>query len=213
MELSPAGMKLILYHEVGGGEAYYKKALARPSYPGGESGVTIGIGYDLGYTPRARFLSDWHMLPDDVRDRLSATIGVKGLRARERAKEVRDIVIPWEWALEVFERATLPFWLEQTRRAFPGVDKLPWDASSALVSLVFNRGPSMEGERRREMRAIREAVVVHDLPKIARQLRAMKRIWEGKGLPGLLRRRDDEARLVEQAAQNGQQRATGASAR
>lgn len=197
--LSPKGWDLVMEFEVGGGEGYYRKALARPTWPGGESGVTIGIGYDLGYTPRARFLSDWHSLPDEVRDRLGAVIGVKGLRARERCKELRDIVISWEDALEVFERETVPFWIAQTKVAFPGVEGLPWDAASALVSLVFNRGPAMEGEKRREMREIREAVKRKDLKRIAQQLRAMKRIWQGKGLPGLLRRRDAEAALVEAA--------------
>jgi GH24 family phage-related lysozyme (muramidase) len=57
----------------------------------------------------------------------------------------------------------------------------------------------MEGDRRQEMRAIREAVAKKDLPEIVRQLRAMKRIWEGQGLDGLLRRRDAEADLVESA--------------
>jgi hypothetical protein len=196
-EISPAGLKLLLDFEVGGGRAYYEKFLSRPSWPGGESGVTIGVGYDLGYTPRERFLGDWHALEDDVRDRLGATIGCKGLRARERCKEVADIRIPWGTALEVFERSTLPFWIAQTKRAFPGSQDLDWDVFSALVSLVFNRGPSMDGDRRREMRAIRDAVVSHDIPQIAKQLRSMKRLWPN--VAGLRRRRDAEASLVENA--------------
>lgn len=198
-ELSPKALKLLLDYEVGGGEAYYKKALSRPTWPRGESGVTIGVGYDLGYTPRARVNADWHMLDQTTLDRLGATIGVKGTKASARAKEVRDIVIPWATAFEVFQRATVPFWIAQTRAAFPGIDALPWDAAGALVSLVFNRGPSMEGERRTEMRAIRVAVAAHDLPLIAKQLRRMKRLWIGKGLDGLLARREAEAVLVEQA--------------
>ena len=196
-ELSPKAMKLILDCEVGGGKSHYDKQLARPTWPGGESGVTIGIGYDLGYTPRARVNADWHMLDQTTLDRLGAAIGVKGRRASVRAKEVRDITIPWETAFEVFQRATVPFWIAQTRSVFPGIDALPWDAAGALVSLVFNRGPSMVGERRAEMRAIRDAVVAHDLPAIAKQLRHMKRLWMGKGLDGLLARREAEAKLVE----------------
>jgi GH24 family phage-related lysozyme (muramidase) len=65
--------------------------------------------------------------------------------------------------------------------------------------LVFNRGPGMDGERRREMRAVRDAVAEKDLREIVRQIRAMKRIWEGQGLDGLLRRRDAEADLIESA--------------
>lgn len=196
-ELSAAGMKLILDYEVGGGKAYYEKRLSRPTWPGGQSGVTIGIGYDLGYTPRERFLGDWHALEDADRDRLSATIGVKGVRARERAKEVRDIVIPWDVAYEVFQRRTIPFWIDQTRKAFPGVDDLPWDVLGAMVSLVFNRGPDMSGDRRREMRDIRDAIIHHDVGRIAKALRSMKRLWRGKGLDGLLARREAEALLVE----------------
>jgi hypothetical protein len=199
-ELSPKGLQLILDYEVGGGEAYYKRYLSRPTWPGGESGVTVGVGYDLGYTPRDRFQGDWHALDDEVRDRLAATIGTKGVRARERTKEVKDIVIPWGMAFEVFQRRTLPFWIEQTKKAFPGVEALPWDVLGALTSLVFNRGPAMDGERRREMRNIRTAVQERDLEKIARNLRAMKRLWQGKGLPGLLKRREAEAEMVEQAA-------------
>ena len=36
-----------------------------------------------------------------------------------------------------------------------------------------------------------------DLQEIANQIRAMKCLWEGKGLDGLLKRRDAEADLVE----------------
>jgi GH24 family phage-related lysozyme (muramidase) len=51
--------------------------------------------------------------------------------------------------------------------------------------------------RRREMRAIRDAVPRGNLPEIAAQLRSMKRLWERQGLDGLLKRREAEARLVE----------------
>jgi peptidoglycan hydrolase-like protein with peptidoglycan-binding domain len=32
-----------------GGRDYYDSSCARPAWPGGDSGVTIGVGYDLGY--------------------------------------------------------------------------------------------------------------------------------------------------------------------
>jgi GH24 family phage-related lysozyme (muramidase) len=54
----------------------------------------------------------------------------------------------------------------------------------------------MDGDRRTEMRAIRDAVAQGDLAEIANQLRVMKRLWIGKGLDGLLKRRDAEADLV-----------------
>jgi GH24 family phage-related lysozyme (muramidase) len=52
-------------------------------------------------------------------------------------------------------------------------------------------------DRGKEMRAIRDAVAVGDVQEIANQLRSMKRLREGKGLDGLIKRREDEAELVE----------------
>ena len=46
------------------------------------------------------------------------------------------------------------------------------------------------------MAAIKELVASADYEGIAQQIRVMKRLWEGSGLSGLLKRRDDEARLV-----------------
>jgi GH24 family phage-related lysozyme (muramidase) len=100
-------------------------------------------------------------------------------------------------ARRVFLTRTVPRYQQLTAKAFPGVQNLPADAQGALFSLVYNRGTSMEGEKRTEMRAIRDAVARGDLADIAKQLRAMKRLWIGKGLDGLLARRDAEADLVE----------------
>jgi GH24 family phage-related lysozyme (muramidase) len=49
------------------------------------------------------------------------------------------------------------------------------------------------------MRAVRDAVAEGNLQEIADQIRSMKRLWEGKNLGGLLKRRDAEADLVESA--------------
>jgi hypothetical protein len=203
VKLSSKALALIIEFEVGGGKSYYEKALARPTWPGGASGVTIGIGYDLGYTPRERFLGDWASLEDPIRERLAAVIGIKGYTASGKVSGLRDIRIPWDVALSVFDARTVPYWIEQTLKAFPGANKLPADAFGALVSLVFNRGPATAGKNREEMAAIMhllaDGVQAGDLAKIAAQLRTMKRIWQGKGLPGLIRRREAEAQLVESA--------------
>ena len=100
-------------------------------------------------------------------------------------------------AKQVFLERSVPKYQAQTQQAFPGVDALPADAQGALFSLVYNRGTSMNGDSRKEMRAIRDAVPNGDLQEIANQLRAMKRLWVNKGLDGLLKRRDAEADLVE----------------
>lgn len=167
-------------------------------WPGGESGVTIGFGYDLGYVTAAQFQEDWgDQLPADVMTKLKTAIGLKGIPAKNKAAQLKDVKIDRAPSLVVFTERTVPQYEAQTRAAFPGFDALATDAQGALVSLVFNRGASMKGDRRTEMRAIRDAVPSGDLQEIADQLRKMKRLWVGQGLDGLLRRRDAEADMVE----------------
>ena len=167
-------------------------------WPGGASGITIGYGYDLGQVKAERFVADWgDVLPVAQLERLKAVIGLGGEKAKAAAPGLADIMIGKDVSLKVFLTRTVPEYQKQTEAAFPGLDRLPADAQGALVSLVYNRGPKMEGDRRKEMRAIRDAVGKGDLKEIAAQLRAMKRLWEGQGLPGLLKRRDAEAVLVE----------------
>lgn len=55
----------------------------------------------------------------------------------------------------------------------------------------------MSGDNRLEMRNIRLLVPKKDYKGIAEEIRKMKRIWVGKNMDGLLRRRDAEANLVE----------------
>ncbi len=57
----------------------------------------------------------------------------------------------------------------------------------------------MKGDSRKEMRAIRDLVPKGDLKGIAAELRAMERLWKGKDQRGLLKRREAEAELVENA--------------
>jgi GH24 family phage-related lysozyme (muramidase) len=173
------------------------------SWPGGDSGITIGIGYDLGFATADEFRSDWSdCLATGDCDALAEVIGHKGQDAKARAAALKAILIKRADAERVFIQRSIPKAQRDTAAAFPGVEKLPADAQGALVSLVYNRGGGMgvqgqsSWDARREMRAIRDAVARGDLREIAAQLRSMKRLWEGKGLGGLVKRRDAEADLV-----------------
>ena len=194
-DFSPKALKLILDFE----------GLNQPGkWPGGASGVTIGIGYDLGYVTVDQYESDWgERLGTDVRGRLKDAVGLRAVRAKNRAPDLADIRVRRAPSEEVFTQRTIPLYTVRASQAFPGFEALPADVQGALVSLVYNRGASMVDDspedRRREMRAIRDAVAEDDLQEIAGQLRAMKRLWVGKGLDGLLTRRDAEAALVESA--------------
>jgi GH24 family phage-related lysozyme (muramidase) len=81
--------------------------------------------------------------------------------------------------------------------------RLPGDVQGALCSLVFNRGGDMTGDRRLEMRQIRDAIVDSSLTmkqrllSIEASIRAMERIWRGTDVGrGLIKRRNAEADLV-----------------
>ena len=195
--LSDKAYKLILEYEVGGGEKYYNKCLKHPCYPGGESGVTIGIGYDMGYNTAAQFATDWKGILDaGSYTRLAAHLGKKSSNAKVAIPSVKDIVIPWDSAEVVFKGNTLPRFIKETKRAFPGSQELHPDAFGALVSLVFNRGGSTVGSSRAEMLNIKNLIASKDYEAIANEIKKMKRLWIGKGLDGLLTRRDDEASLI-----------------
>ena len=56
--------------------------------------------------------------------------------------------------------------LQSDKKAFPSLEELPAEVQGGVVSLVFNRGTSREGDRR-EMRAIRDFVPKKDLHGIA----------------------------------------------
>lgn len=197
-QLSPKSIDLILEYEVGGGQSYYNKYLQKPTWPKGASGVTIGIGYDLGYNDLNQFTKDWQgKISDEDFVRLSKVLGKKGDSAANVVGSVRDILVPWSAAFEVFQNNTIPRFIKQTLEAFPQADQLHPDAFGALVSIVFNRGASVTGDSRREMLNIRHLVPSKNYKAIAQEVRNMKRLWIGKGLNGLLTRREEEAKIIE----------------
>jgi hypothetical protein len=202
--LSKKSLELILEFEVGGGENYYNKFLKNPTWPGEQSGVTIGVGYDLGYVNKAEFTNDWKELPQKDFDRLYKVVGIKGIAAKDLIRGLKDISIPWDLALKVFNNKTVTKFYNLTQQTFPNFDNLPEDAKGGLVSLVFNRGNALEGDRRREMKLIRDGMKLVStfdqkaLTFIANQIRNMKRIWAGGSIEkGMSRRRDAEAKLIE----------------
>lgn len=194
--IGDSGVMFIVNQETGG-RKYYDAKLTHPTWPGGESGVTLGIGYDAGYNTYDQIQKDWG---DEMSNTLRPIIGLKGAAAKSALatyKGVQAIEVKFSEAICVFEHSTLPRFWKETKKAFPGVEELCPSAITALISLVFNRGASMEGERRAEMRTIKSMVPKKDYKGIAGQLREMKRLWAKVGLDGLLTRREEEAKLVE----------------
>ncbi|CAH2606127.1 conserved protein of unknown function (plasmid) [Rhodovastum atsumiense] len=178
--------------------AYYQAHYQHPKWPGGASGVTVGIGYDLGTVFPAQFRADWSdVLPTATVDLLAKVVGKSGAAAQAALPSVAAAVVPLDAAMAVFRKRTVPEFTRQTLAAFPGCGALPADCFGVLVSLVYNRGTSMTGDRRSEMRAIRSAIAAGRPQDVPAQVRAMKRLWPGANERGLRDRREAEAQLFE----------------
>lgn len=195
--ISARAVAMIEEFEVGGAQNYQP----HPAWPGGASGVTIGVGYDLGYAVPDQIAKDWYALPDAARCRLQSYAGRTGAAAASLLPGARDIEIPRPIAFQVFEERDIPRNCLLTSQTFLHCDELSADSFGALVSLVFNRGTAMTDTQpnanRLEMRQIRDAMAASDFQLIPGFIRAMKRLWQGQRLAGLLVRRDTEAGLFE----------------
>lgn len=193
--LHPEALALILDFE----------GIDQPSkWPGNSSGITLGRGYDLGFCTISQLRTDWaRHLPAYAIELLERACGVTGRNAAAIASRYGNIRITTAAADEVFARATTPKWIAETKRAFPGSQNLPPLIFGALVSLVFNRGGSMDGPSRLEMRQIHEHIELFNAGQmnlkdtakaIANSIKLMQRLWPDT--PGLQRRRRAESDLV-----------------
>ena len=194
MNLSNEGLQLILDWEVGGGRAYYDKQLQHPIVPDPEhtdSGVTIGIGWDCGYNTERTLQTEWgECLGEDVIAAFKPVLRLRGMQAKAALPSVQHITIAWEDALKQFTTYTVPRYWQMTCTAFPGIEQAPQGVQEALLSLVFNRGSGMDGDRRLEMREIRALVAAGAWGDIAAKIRDIKRLWPNTR--GLVRRREAE---------------------
>lgn len=197
-ELDPLATALITRWEVTS-EAVYVRKYQGVICPGGASGPTIGIGYDLGHQTASTIRADWRAHADVAR--LATGSGQVGPAkcAAWRAQH-RDVRVPLAMAQAVFEESTLPAYTRAAERALgkQAWAGLPIPYRAGMKSLGYNRGWSMVGERRREMRAIRDdCVPPADAACGARELLSMCRLWAGTpNDAGLCGRRKDEARVI-----------------
>jgi GH24 family phage-related lysozyme (muramidase) len=202
--ISQRAIELIIHFEVSS-PARYEREFQSPIWPYGQSGVTIGIGYDLGYVRPEWFREDWpveqSLLSEADYQRLLPTVGKKGPEAGALIPSVSSIRIPWEIARRQFLRYVLQRYVAETEAGLRNTDKLSEDCLGALASLVYNRGASFQsqGARYRHMRNIFDHSVREDWHLVRQELLDMREIWAGDpNLRGLLRRRELEAQLFQQ---------------
>ena len=203
--LATNGVAFIAREETGG-LAYYHIVTRWPHFPGLSSGITIGVGYDLRFNSEENFQNLWeeHLSPE-ILDELSKDIGKPGTKKRVKELKKLGVEIPFKSAWPVFIDNTLPRYFSDTEVIYHSLARLPDLCRSVLVSIVFNRGNSLQGARRIEMRAIRDILLTADdlrlhkrkrkmiLENIEDQLISMQRLWEPSS--GVYKRRQAEANL------------------
>lgn len=139
-----------------GGPRYYNRYLTTPLNPVNDfSGLTVGVGYDLGYYSADQIKSDWkgYISEEDI-DKLASVSGLKGREASGRHRGVVGVSISYDVALAQFTKVTLPTWLMKAYKLWPNFDALNDRQKTALVSLTFNRGTSLAGSTRSEMKEV-----------------------------------------------------------
>ena len=194
--ISRKSVDLIIQQEIGGRNVYEKK-YNKPTWAGGQSGLTIGIGFDCGYCTENELFATWKDLNLNYLNALKRFCGIKGEAVKTMMKgEILNVRIPYNIAYEVFVKVSIPRYFNMTKLIYPQLETLNEDTQGALVSMVYNRGMKLEGDSRTEMKAIVDLVAKQDYHGIAEEIEKSKRLWEGKGLDGLVLRREAEADLV-----------------
>ena len=194
LEISRQSFDMLVNSEAGSQHSYEAR-LMQPMIASPDGGIAIGIGYDLGTRSDAQIRADWHgRIDDKTLERLLAVQGQKGRIAQAALHTIRDIQIPYDAAVAVFERTLAEFAIVAPK-TFPGIERLPPDARGALLSLIYNVGTSMAGPRRAAMRAIRKEVA-EESPSLDRLADLVANLQLGASFRSVQQRRRLEAELI-----------------
>ena len=198
MRSSQRAFLMIIGFEVSD-QATYNRLYRSPTWPGGASGVTIGIGWDCGYATAAEISAAWspYLTPDMIM-RLCGAAGMTGARAQVETHKLRTAVsVSWTAAMAVFQNRDMPKWERLVEKTLPNTDLLSGDSFGSLVSIAYNRGASFsaEGDRYLEMREIHANMAAKNFAAIPGNIRSMVRLWPN--VAGLISRRRQEADLFQ----------------
>lgn len=213
-KLDTDGIGIIARFEISSLKEYFRKHTWPHLPPGKSSGVTVGIGFDLAQHSKHQFLTAWEpRLPPKHIKHLSKYIGKErkhwGTKNGVKRLRKKGVKVPYSMAWDVFTLIELPRYFNITKIVYPSLETLPSICRTALVSLVYNRGPRLKNKNgyisRTEMKEIQsilkrasEASLSRNqraeiLDEVAVQLIKMKDLWDPSS--GLVSRRQEEAEL------------------
>lgn len=163
-------------------------------WPGGQSGITLDPGADLGHISRSLF--EEHYGPLLTPPQLQAcreAYGLRGTRADARLEadaRLHAIRISRSQAARLFPLVADPYWRGITNR-FPALlhSRVPGVVHTVLLSLAYNRGVHNPG-----LETLEDPIRQRDWEALAEEIDAMQ---NDHVLEGITRRRDLEAAVVE----------------
>ena len=169
--------------------------VGRPYYPGGESGVTLDPGVDLGYFEKPILVGAYdkilsaeqmnYILSDVCGARGTVAVGLIG-KADPRLVGIR---ISREQALAVFPHVAEPYWYKLVL-VFKGLDKedTPACVHTAVLSLGYNRGPANAG-----LRVLADPIKDKEWKAVGKAIGGMQ---QDHALKGIRDRRRLEGKLI-----------------
>ena len=187
-------------NEEDGSPVYYAKHYEHFDWPGGSSGPTIGVGYDLGYVTMKEAIADWTgIVPDDVVTAICRGVGLRGEAAELFVRaHANTVTITFDQGVAEFKQREVPKWVARCKAVIPNFDKLPPLCRGSLLSLTYNRGTGGYDDpspRDAEMRSIRADMSAEKFDGIPMQILSMRRLWPRGG--DLWNRRTHEAALFQ----------------
>jgi hypothetical protein len=190
---------LIIFPEVSD-ENNYNLKLQKPIWPGGTSGITIGLGYDLGHQSPDQIEHDLQRIINDSDiSKLKSFAGIIGIICKRYLPV--DIIITWNQAQQIFYSTSLKRYSGIAARIYDELETLHPYEQTAIIGLIYNRGGSLKDkpgeDRRREMNLLIQAIKLDDDKQMSLLIRSMKRLWKNQGLNGLINRRELEAQYIE----------------
>ena len=157
----------------------------------GSSGITIGYGYDLGQQTSTQIASDLNGLYSSAEIiKFQSVAGLKKQSAVNMLSNVNTIITTKDIGLKL-SKISKARYAQNTYDIYPELIELHPHCQGALLSIIYNRGHGLNGDRRREMKNIQTHLKKSEYSKISKEITDMKRLWTARGL---LNRRDGEAK-------------------
>jgi hypothetical protein len=161
-------------------------------WPGGESGVTLDPGVDLGHTAPVRVKELYAgILSSSQLAALESCYKKFGLPAQKLLADgvISSVRVTFAQGVSLMPYAAQPYWETVTGRFCTLLEpSTPASVQTVFLSLAYNRGPSNP-----QLAFLRGALEKRDWKELAKQVGNMQ---QDHVLPGIRKRRKLEAQLI-----------------